>query len=295
MVQIEIGINLRNQVIDESYSQGMVQNALLLMVAEKGRLFYGVIDQDRKKAVVMKDYQMVNDQDTEEDYTPGFFNRILEEDEILQALNPNKIVLSVFSQQQSLVPNPLFDKNHLKEILGLTCIVNKGHDVYADTISSANAHSIYAVSAALLEETGNRFKNASLFHAGSAFIESQLRLNKHETEAKVSVLIRNQYFDVVITQGNELKLYNSYRFYSSEDIMYYLLFTMEQLQLNPDQIAVRCYGEIEKISSHWMLARKYIRNISLGEKPEGVSYSYGIEKFSAHQYYPLFIQELCVS
>lgn len=295
MVQSEIGINLRNQVVDESYSQGMVQNALLVMVAEKGRFFYGVIDQDRKKAVVMKDYQMVNDQDAEEEYIPGFFNRILEEDEILRELNPDKIVLSVFSQQQSLVPNPLFDKNHLKEILGLTCIVNKGQDVYADAISSADAHSIYAVSSVLLEETGNRFKNASLYHAGSSFIESQLRLNKHETEAKVSLLIRNQYFDVVITQGSELKLYNSYRFYSSEDIMYYLLFTMEQLQLNPDQIAVRCYGEIEKISSHWMIARKYIRNISLGEKPEGISYSYGIERFSAHQYYPLFIQELCVS
>ena len=295
MVQSEIGINLRNQVIDESYSQGMVKNTMLLMVAEKGRFFYGVIDQDRQKAVVMKDYQMVNDSDTEEDYTPGFFNRILDEDEILQELNPGKIVLSVYSQQQSLVPNPLFSKDHLKEILGLTCIINNGQDVYADAIISANAHSIYGVSAALLEETGNRFKNASLFHAGSAFIESQIRLNKHESEAKVSVLIRNQYFDVVITQGSDLKLYNSYRFHSSEDIMYYLLFTMEQLQLNPDQIAVRCYGEIEKISSHWMLARKYIRNISMGEKPEGVSYSYGIEKFSSHQYYPLFIQELCVS
>ena len=92
MVQSEIGINLKNQVTDESYSQGMVKNALLLMVAEKGRFFYGVIDQDRQKAVVLRDYQMVNDQDTEEDYTPGFFNRILEEDEILKELNLGLII-----------------------------------------------------------------------------------------------------------------------------------------------------------------------------------------------------------
>ncbi|MBK9637994.1 MAG: DUF3822 family protein [Bacteroidetes bacterium] len=187
MVQSEIGINLKNQVTDESYSQGMVKNALLLMVAEKGRFFYGVIDQDRQKAVVMRDYQMVNDQDAEDDYTPGFFNRILEEDEILQELNPDKIVLSVYSQQQSLVPTPLFSKNHLKEILGLTSIIHDGQDVYDDSISSANAHSIYGVPAALLEETGNRFKNASIFHAGSAFIESQIRLNKLESESTVSV------------------------------------------------------------------------------------------------------------
>lgn len=295
MVQSEIRINLKNQVTDESFLQGMVENPLLLMVSERGRMFFCVIDQDRQKAVVMRDYQLVNDQEAEEDYTPGFFNRILEEDDILPTLTPAKVVLATFSQQQSLVPDPLFSKDHLKEILALTCTIDSDLDIYADAITSANAHSIYGVSAALLEETGNCFKNALLFHAGSAFIESQLRLNKHETEPIVSVLIRNQYFDVVITQGSDLKLYNSYRFHSSEDIMYYLLFTMEQLQLNPDQVAVRCYGEIEKISSHWMLARKYIRNISLGEKTDGITYSYGFEKYSPHQYYPLFIQSLCVS
>ena len=248
MVQSEIGINLKNQVTDESYSQGMVKNALLLMAAEKGRFLYGVIDQDRQKAVVLRDYQMVNDSDTEEDYTPGFFNRILEEDEILQELNPDKIVLSVYSQQQSLVPNPLFSKDHLKEILGLTCHVGKDQDVYADAISSANAFSIYGVSAALLKETGNRFKNASLFHAGSAFIESQIRLNKHESEAKVSILIRNQYLARIRVQK---RISISFHFFKLLSLV-----VGERLELMKPKLIWRSLKRTFKI---WMLklARKF--------------------------------------
>jgi len=295
VVKSEININLKNQITDESFSQGMVKNTLLMIVAERGRLLYSIVDQDRNKAVVLKEYQLLNEDENDGEYLPGFFSRILEEDELLSALQPDQVLLSVFSQQQTLIPNPLYSKDHLEEMLGITNSLNDGLDLYADEITSANAHIVYAVSVNLLKEIGDQFKNAILFHGAKAVIESQLRLNKLESNSKVAVFVRNNYFDVVITKGKELKLFNSYPYQSSEDLMYYLLFTMEQLQLNPDQTTVTCYGEIEKISSHWMLARKYIRNISFGEKPEGITYSYGFEKFSTHKYYSLFIQELCVS
>jgi len=295
VVKSEININLKNQITDESFSQGMVKNTLLMIVAERGRLLYSIVDQDRNKAVVLKEYQLLNEDENDGEYLPGFFSRILEEDELLSALQPDQVLLSVFSQQQTLIPNPLYSKDHLEEMLGITNSLNDGLDLYADEITSANAHIVYAVSVNLLKEIGDQFKNAILFHGAKAVIESQLRLNKLESDSKVAVFVRNNYFDVVITKGKELKLFNSYPYQSSEDLMYYLLFTMEQLQLNPDQTTVTCYGEIEKISSHWMLARKYIRNISFGEKPEGITYSYGFEKFSTHKYYSLFIQELCVS
>jgi len=295
VVKSEININLKNQMIDESFSQGMVKNTLLMIVAERGRMLYSIVDQDRNKAVVLKEYQLLNEDENDGEYLPGFFSRILEEDELLSALQPDQVLLSVFSQQQTLIPNPLYSKDHLEEMLGITNSLNDGLDLYADEITSANAHIVYAVPVNLLKEIGDQFKNAILFHGAKAVIESQLRLNKLESNSKVAVFVRNNYFDVVITKGKELKLFNSYPYQSSEDLMYYLLFTMEQLQLNPDQTTVTCYGEIEKISSHWMLARKYIRNISFGEKPEGITYSYGFEKFSTHKYYSLFIQELCVS
>lgn len=294
MVQSDLQFSTKNKITDESYTQGMVEDSILLLLAERQRIVYSVIDRQRQKAVVLRDFRLVNDSGATSAYTEGFFNRILEEDEILRDILPSQTIIGVHSSKHSLVPDPLFSKDHLEETLSLTCRLSTLDRFYADPIRSANAHMIYAVEEGFLSETGERFKEASLFHASSAFIESQLRINKHESEPVISVLLRQDDLDIVITQGGELRFFNIFPYQTSEDFIYYLLFAMEQHQLNPDVATVRCYGEMEKTGAHWMLARKYVRNIILGEAADHLHYSYGFDKLSAHAYFGLFSQYLCV-
>lgn len=294
MVQSDLRFSLKHKITDESYTQGMVEEPILLLLAEQQRIAYGVIDRPRQKAVVLRDYRIVNEQPEASPYTEGFFSRILEDDEILRDIQPSQTIIGIHSLKHSLVPDPLFSKDHIEDTLALTCRLNTLDRFYADPIRSANAHMIYAAEEGFLSETGERFKEASLFHASSAFIESQLRINKHESEPVVSVLLRQQELDIVITQGGELRFFNIFPYQTSEDFIYYLLFSMEQQQLNPDVATVRCYGEIEKTGAHWMLARKYVRNVVLGEAAEHLHYSYGFDKLSPHSLFGLFTQYLCV-
>lgn len=296
MVQSEIQYSLKAQLVDESFSQGMVTEPVLLVLFDINRITYTIIDKQRQKAVVLKDYLLLTDSSAEmaSGYSSGFFTQLFENDQVLTHLKPHQVILSVSSSKFSLVPDPLFSKDQLKEILSLTCTLSDDHRIYADAIPSANAHLVFAVPEDLLTETGTIFKEASLYFAGSAFIENQLRLHKHESTPVVAVLVRSKSIDILITEGNALKFYNSFPYQSSEDILYYLLFTMEMLQLNPDQAAVEFFGEIEKTSSHWMLAGKYIRHIRLGSRSEVVQYSYGFDRISSHQYVSLFNQYLCV-
>ncbi|MFM9057470.1 MAG: DUF3822 family protein, partial [Bacteroidota bacterium] len=110
-----------------------------------------------------------------------------------------------------------------------------------------------------------------------------------------SVNVRRRHIDVLLSAGHELVFFNSFRYRTPEDFIYYLLFSIEQLQLNPDTLPVVFYGELEKISAAWMLSRKYIRNVRFGEKPEGIATSYGFDQFPAHQYHALLSQVTCGS
>ena len=71
------------------------------------------------------------------------------------------------------------------------------------------------------------------------------------------------YFDLVVTQQNELKLYNRFKYQTKEDFIYYILFTAEQLGLNPEQFDCKFMGNIKKNDPFYDIAYKYIRNISL--------------------------------
>ena len=286
-------VTQKYQLVDESFSQGMVDRAILLAILDEERFTYCILDAARQKVVVLKDYRIVPK--TKEGLATHFMEQVLEQDETLSSLNADKIIFSVHTNCSAIVPSPLFSKGQAKDILSLTCQLQNDSRVYDDLIKLADAHHIYAVPENFLKETGTHFKELNLFNANTAFIESQLMLNKHHEEAIVAVNVRSGSFDVVITQGSELLFSNIFNYETSEDFIYYLLFTLEQLELNPDITAVRFYGDIDKLSSAWMVSKKYIRNVSFGEWPEGIEFSYGFQRIAAHQYFVLFSQHLCVS
>ena len=286
-------VTQKYQLVDESFSQGMVDRAILLAILDEERFTYCILDAARQKVVVLKEYRIIPK--TKEGLATHFIEQVLEQDEALSSLTAEKIIFAVHTNCSAIVPSPLFSKSKAKEILSLTCQLQSDSRVYDDLIKLADAHHIYAVPENFLKETGTHFKELNLFNANTAFIESQLMLNKHREEAIVAVNVRSGSFDVVITQGSELLFSNIFNYETSEDFIYYLLFTLEQLELNPDITAVRFYGDIDKLSSAWMVSKKYIRNVSFGEWPEGIEFSYGFQQIAAHQYFVLFSQHLCVS
>ena len=60
-----------------------------------------------------------------------------------------------------------------------------------------------------------------------------------------------------------MELYNNFKCNSTEDYLYYILFTFSQLNLNAEKIHVACTGEISLSSRKYELLYKYIRNIEI--------------------------------
>ena len=68
---------------------------------------------------------------------------------------------------------------------------------------------------------------------------------------------------VCMSQIKKLKFYNNFKCNSTEDYLYYTLFTCIQLNLNTEKIHVACTGEISLSSSKYELLYKYVRNIEI--------------------------------
>src|SRR5690554_7034351 len=68
-------------------------------------------------------------------------------------------------------------------------------------------------------------------------------------------------FDCIILKEGSLELYNTYSFNTPEDFIYYTLFSMEQLMLNPETLPVFLCGDIDKGDANYNMAYTYIRNL----------------------------------
>ncbi|MFN5356220.1 MAG: DUF3822 family protein [Bacteroidota bacterium] len=295
MMAVKPGAFLKSQVTDESYLQGMVNAMDLFLLADDTQMQVIGVDTDRNKTVVLRDYHLAYDEDQEQVDTAAALRELLESDEFLVSVKGRSAHFALHTSAHSLVPEPLFSTDEIRSLLSLTCTIPPLSRYLSESIKPANARLIYAIPAEIAQIMEQHFSDVAIRHAASAFISCRLLQEKHQQEQILSVNVRRRHIDVLLSAGHELVFFNSFRYRTPEDFIYYLLFSIEQLQLNPDTLPVVFYGELEKISAAWMLSRKYIRNVRFGEKPEGITTSYGFDQFPAHQYHALLSQVTCGS
>ena len=68
--------------------------------------------------------------------------------------------------------------------------------------------------------------------------------------------------DAIDFVKNKLMFYNRFDFNTKEDIIYYLLFTIDQLKLNPEEIPLVITGNISEDDDNYKIIYEYIRNVS---------------------------------
>jgi hypothetical protein len=291
MEMTELQLSLRQEITDESIAAGNVQDSILLSVCDPYSFQYAVFDTQRNKIIALRDYRVHSGND---EFQPGFFQQIFAKDNLLAKIRPTKKYISFFPSCNVLVPGPLFSRENAIDFLNLSSSAPQVFS-YHDKLRFADINLVYGLPGFLITEFESQLGEVSTHNALTAFIDQQLMNSKHNTNKMLAVNVRQNNMDIVVTDGASLLFSNTFVWQHAEDFIYYLLFTMEQLQMNPDQDEVTMFGEIDKTSATWLVSRKYIRNVNPGQRPEGAEYSYGFSKLGAHQYYSLFSQQLCVS
>ena len=76
------------------------------------------------------------------------------------------------------------------------------------------------------------------------------------------------HFEIVVLQNQKLLFFNSFDYKTPEDFLYYLLFTAEQLNMNPENFQLELLGTITQEDDFYQLAYKYIRNIDFFDVSE---------------------------
>src|SRR5690606_26456050 len=103
-------------------------------------------------------------------------------------------------------------------------------------------------------------------HASSILIETLANLAKMEDKPTLYAYISKTHFEIVVTNQKQLVLYNIFNYRQKEDFIYYLLFTIEQLNLNPEKVNVYLLGNIDKQNELYEIAYQYIQNLHIGDE-----------------------------
>ena len=217
---------------------------------------------------------------------------------ITKIINNDPILKTNFSSQSvafvnfpsTLVPDRLYKEEEAESLLAFNTKVNG--TVLADNIVSQKAHLIYSVPESILNIVSNFFPKAKYKSQESILIQQYSQLNTEKK--KVYLYLNEQKLGITFFDGDKLIFNNSFKYTSKEDLLYYVLFSFEQIKLSPDSIEVTVYGSIEDNDESFSLMYEYIRNIKLGKRPHQFTFPTEFNPLADHKYFGLFSQILCV-
>lgn len=162
----------------------------------------------------------------------------------------------------SLAPSSLFDETKASDYLKFNSKILANDFITHDTIENYEMVVVYVPFVNINNYLFDRYGSFQYYHATTILLKSLLDAEKHSSGAKVFVHVLESTFDLIVLHDGRLQLCNTYTYKTPEDFLYYILFCMEQLKLNPDTIETCVCGAITEKDANFEILYSYIRNIS---------------------------------
>ena len=163
----------------------------------------------------------------------------------------------------AFVPTSLFDANYLASYLQYNTKVFETDFFTYDVVFPYEMNNIYVPFVNINNFLLDQYETFEYQNANSILVKQLLDLSKNKEEKQVFVHLQKEHFELIVVKNQQLILFNSFQYKTPEDFIYYILFTCEQLQLNPETILVQILGNCSEDDACFKIAFQYIRNCSL--------------------------------
>ncbi|MGB6269593.1 MAG: DUF3822 family protein, partial [Olleya sp.] len=173
----------------------------------------------------------------------------------------------------TLVPKPLFKEDVLADYLKFNTKILKTDFITFDDISQNDSVNVYVPFTNVNNYIFDQFGGFTYKHFSTILIEQLLTFEKHSSTSKVYVNISEINFEIIAFNTGVLLLYNTFEYQTKEDFIYYLLFTLEQLQLNPETIDLVFLGAIDEANELYKITYKYLRNVLFGNRMDTFAFA----------------------
>jgi len=269
----------RNNTID---FKNLEENHLSIQLSLDGFSFC-IYNKEQQDVAAFSIYQF-----TDSNITPyqhlELVEQLFEKEELLQ-LKYKTVSVSHFNNLASQVPKPFFDKNNLPAYLQYSVKVLENDFIAYDELNNSEIVNVYIPFVNINNFLLDTYGSFEYKHSSTILIETLLNTYKNSSDDYCFVNVSNNNFEIVIIRDKKLVLFNCFSFQTKEDFIYYVLFTAEQLNLNPEEFKLVLLGTIEKDSDLYDILFKYIRNISF-HKPTNFP-EFLKEEISAHSNFTL--------
>ncbi|MCM5662876.1 DUF3822 family protein [Galbibacter mesophilus] len=187
------------------------------------------------------------------------------EKESIKSINFQRINVIHENELSAFIPKSLFNESNLSNYLKYNVKLLETDYINYDELTSHDIFNVYVPFTNINNYLFEKFGDFEYKHFSTVLLETLFKVPKKNDAETVFVHVCENHFEIVVLHQKKLILYNTFSYQEKEDFLYYLLFTIEQLNLNPEETPTYLFGAISKEHALYTLAYKYIRNLEIIE------------------------------
>lgn len=169
-------------------------------------------------------------------------------------------VLVIYQNELSnVVPKAFFEESQTADYLKFNSKILTSDYISHDEIAINESVNVYVPYMNINNVIFDTYGAFEYKHAATILIDSILQKHSKADETSLYLNVNSQHFELIVIKNKQLVLYNSFEYATKEDVIYYLLFTMEQLHLNPETIKLQLMGLVEKEDDLYAIIYTYVR------------------------------------
>ena len=159
----------------------------------------------------------------------------------------------------SLVPDAYFKEGDLKNYLKYSIKTITTDLIVYDDLNFIKAKNVYVPYVNINNFIFQHFGEFEYRHHSSILIE---KLFSHsDNTLNFCINVSQSLLDIAVIKDSEILFYNNFEYQTKEDFIYYILFTLEQLELSTEKTNILITGDINEQSELYKILYTYVRNI----------------------------------
>ncbi|MCX6267871.1 MAG: DUF3822 family protein, partial [Bacteroidetes bacterium] len=277
-------------LLDESFNPHDTRNCGLAMLVSETAMSFCLLDFKRNKILglfycVRNEFKLSDGISGSKPTFRDFLNEVCTD--LTWLRNPFKTVKIAYEGMKStLIPAVLFDSDEKEQFLTFNFTRNQDELIFYDHLMSLAAWQVYTVPESIIHATREFFPDTKVVHSSSLLIESVWINYKNRINSPHLFLhVREHLFDLMIFNGQQMSYFNTFPFQHPEEVAYYLIFVMEQLNFNPETISLVLLGKVDTGDELFELLHRYVRHIDTGRRNDGYKYSYILNQLPSQSFF----------
>lgn len=209
---------------------------------------------------------------------------LLDREELANAISSGNCKYSISDNQVMIIPETLFSESEKAKYIDFLFNSDQGSEVISQKISNVDAIGLFSIP--------NRLKETLKGSASSSFLTWTDSILGISSGIKAYLILEEKQFSLTILKEGKLQFSNWFQHAKSDDVLYFLMATLESLNILHSDVELVLAGAIEKGDETFNILSRFIAKTSFLKRPKNLTYSYSFSQLPEHRF-PFIFAAAC--